>query len=110
MLPILPTVTALPRNPDDDAAYRTKALAKSALGIEPGAGVIGLTLVQMARALGLTDITVTDVIDERLETARSLGATRTLNGKDVDVEATMRELTEGQGVPLIQQNTKCGTR
>ncbi|KMM85876.1 dihydromonapterin reductase / dihydrofolate reductase [Pseudomonas taetrolens] len=27
-------------NPDDDAAYRTKALAKSALGIEPGAEVI----------------------------------------------------------------------
>ena len=27
-------------NPDDDAAYRTKALAKSVLGIEPGAEVI----------------------------------------------------------------------
>ena len=27
-------------NPDDDAAYRAKALAKSALGIEPGAEVI----------------------------------------------------------------------
>lgn len=27
-------------NPDDDAAYRTKALAKSALGIEPGSEVI----------------------------------------------------------------------
>ncbi len=27
-------------NPDDDAAYRAKALAKSALGIEPGADVI----------------------------------------------------------------------
>lgn len=27
-------------NPDDDAAYRQKALAKSALGIEPGAEVI----------------------------------------------------------------------
>ena len=66
-----------------------------------GAGVIGLTLVQMARALGLTDITVTDVIDARLETARALGASRTLNGKDVDVEATMRELTDGEGVPLI---------
>ena len=66
-----------------------------------GAGVIGLTLVQMARALGLTDITVTDVIDERLANARSLGATRTLNGKDVDVEATMREVTGGEGVPLI---------
>ena len=66
-----------------------------------GAGVIGLTLVQMARALGLTDITVTDVIDTRLETARALGASRTLNGKAVDVEATMRELTDGEGVQLI---------
>jgi L-gulonate 5-dehydrogenase len=66
-----------------------------------GAGVIGLTLVQMARALGLTDITVTDVIDARLETASALGASRTLNGKAVDVEATMRELTDGEGVPLI---------
>lgn len=66
-----------------------------------GAGVIGLTLVQMARALGLTDITVTDVIDTRLETAKSLGASRVLNGKAVDVEAHMREVTQGEGVPLI---------
>ncbi|WP_248768380.1 dihydromonapterin reductase [Pseudomonas sp. MWU12-2345] len=27
-------------NPDDDAAYRARTLAKSALGIEPGAGVV----------------------------------------------------------------------
>ncbi|KQQ56942.1 alcohol dehydrogenase [Pseudomonas sp. Leaf127] len=66
-----------------------------------GAGVIGLTLVQMARALGMTDITVTDVIDARLETAQALGATRVLNGKDIDVEAHMREATGGEGVPLI---------
>lgn len=66
-----------------------------------GAGVIGLTLVQMARALGLTDITVTDVLDTRLETARALGASRTLNGQTEDVEATLRELTNGEGVPLI---------
>ncbi len=66
-----------------------------------GAGVIGLTLVQMARALGLTDITVTDVIDSRLQTAKALGASRTLNGQEVDVEAAMRELTQGEGVPLI---------
>ncbi len=32
--------SALLFNPDDDAAYRTKALAKSALGIEPGSEVI----------------------------------------------------------------------
>jgi L-gulonate 5-dehydrogenase len=66
-----------------------------------GAGVIGLTVVQMARALGLTDITVTDVIEDRLETARQLGATRTVNGRTQNVEAVMREVTEGAGVPLI---------
>lgn len=66
-----------------------------------GAGVIGLTVVQMARALGLTDITVTDVIEDRLETARRLGATRTLNGRTQDVEAMMRKVTGGEGVPLI---------
>jgi L-gulonate 5-dehydrogenase len=66
-----------------------------------GAGVIGLTVVQMARALGLTDITVTDVIEDRLKTARQLGATRTLNGRTQDVEVVMREVTGGEGVPLI---------
>lgn len=66
-----------------------------------GAGVIGLTVVQMARALGIADITVTDVLDDRLATARTLGATRTLNGRDTNVEAAMREATGGEGVPLI---------
>jgi L-gulonate 5-dehydrogenase len=66
-----------------------------------GAGVIGLTIVQMARALGLTDITITDVIDTRLETARALGATRVINGQAEDVEALMKHATGGEGVPLI---------
>ncbi|ENA29868.1 MULTISPECIES: Zn-dependent oxidoreductase [Pseudomonas] len=66
-----------------------------------GAGVIGLTIVQMARALGLTDITVTDVIDTRLQTARALGATCTINGQAQDVESVMKEQTGGEGVPLI---------
>jgi L-gulonate 5-dehydrogenase len=30
-----------------------------------------------------------------------LGASLTLNGKELDVEAKMRELTHGEGVPLI---------
>ncbi|WP_043531534.1 Zn-dependent oxidoreductase [Litchfieldella xinjiangensis] len=66
-----------------------------------GAGVIGLTILQMARALGLEDITVTDVIDERLATARELGASRTFNGRQDDIEAAMQELTGGEGIPLI---------
>ncbi|WP_275288190.1 zinc-binding alcohol dehydrogenase family protein [Halomonas elongata] len=66
-----------------------------------GAGVIGLTILQMARAQGIEDITVSDVIDTRLDTARELGATRTLNGAEQDVEAEVAALTGGEGMPLI---------
>lgn len=66
-----------------------------------GAGVIGLTILQVAKAQGIDDITVSDVIDARLETARELGATRTINGQHEDVEAVVRELTAGEGMPLI---------
>lgn len=66
-----------------------------------GAGVIGLTILQMAQALGIEDITVTDVLEARLATARELGATRTFNGQQQDVEAEVETLTQGEGMPLI---------
>lgn len=66
-----------------------------------GAGVIGLTVLQMARALGVEDITVTDVLEPRLATAQALGATRTLDGQHQDIEAEVASLTEGEGMPLI---------
>lgn len=44
-----------------------------------GSGPIGLLAMQVAFAQGATDVTVTDVADERLEIARKTGATRTLN-------------------------------
>jgi len=66
-----------------------------------GAGVIGLTILQMARAKGIEEVIVTDVIDERLAAASELGARHVLNGRDQDVERAVMELTEGEGVPLI---------
>ncbi|CAM3471936.1 Zn-dependent oxidoreductase [Halomonas lysinitropha] len=66
-----------------------------------GAGVIGLTILQMARAKGIEEVIVTDVIDERLAVAQELGARHVLHGRDQDVEQTVLELTEGEGVPLI---------
>lgn len=66
-----------------------------------GAGVIGLTILQVAKAQGIEDITVSDIVDARLETARELGATRTINGQREDVEAVVSELTGGEGIPLI---------
>lgn len=66
-----------------------------------GAGVIGLTILQMARAKGIEEVIVTDVIDERLAVAQELGARHVLNGRDRDVEEAVLALTEGEGVPLI---------
>ncbi|PRY66259.1 L-gulonate 5-dehydrogenase [Vreelandella songnenensis] len=66
-----------------------------------GAGMIGMTILQMARAMGIDEIIVTDVIDERLSAAKALGATHVLNSRTQDVEKEILALTEGEGVPLI---------
>ncbi|MDK9738893.1 Zn-dependent oxidoreductase [Vibrio sp. D404a] len=65
-----------------------------------GAGVIGLTIVQIANVLGIPSIIV-DLLDEKLETAKQLGATHTINPKQENTEQRVMELTDGQGVPLI---------
>jgi len=66
-----------------------------------GAGVIGMTILQMARALGIEEIIVTDVINERLTAAKELGATHVLNSREQEVEKEVLALTQGEGVPLI---------
>ena len=47
-----------------------------------GAGPIGIMNVQVARALGATEIVISDVSAERLDVARSFGATTTLDARD----------------------------
>jgi L-iditol 2-dehydrogenase len=47
-----------------------------------GAGPIGQLAMQVARALGATDVTVTDVNAHRLEVASRTGATRTVDVSD----------------------------
>jgi L-iditol 2-dehydrogenase len=44
-----------------------------------GAGPVGILAMKVALALGVTDITMTDISPQRLEVARKLGATRTVN-------------------------------
>lgn len=66
-----------------------------------GAGVIGLTIVQVAKAMGIERIIVTDIVDERLAAAKSLGATDTINSKEQKVEDCIQKWMNGEGVPLI---------
>ena len=73
-----------------------------------GAGPIGLVAMQVAFAQGATEVTLTDVADERLRIGSRLGATRTLNvaeesldlsGSEADVmiecSGNERALTDG---------------
>jgi len=49
-----------------------------------GAGPIGLMNVQVAKALGATEVIITDIAEARLTMAQRLGATRTLDANSAD--------------------------
>ncbi len=61
-----------------------------------GQGPVGLSGTMLGKAMGARVIGV-DVTPERLELAKELGADLVLNPRDVDVGATVKELTYGEG-------------
>src|SRR5262249_60157563 len=65
-----------------------------------GAGLIGLMLVQVLRAAGLTRIVSVDIEDDRLALARELGAVHTINSRSADAPEKVRQLTDGRGADV----------
>ena len=63
-----------------------------------GCGGIGLNAVQGARIVGARRIIAVDVAEQKLEYARTMGATHTVNAAEVDVVAAIKDLTDGRGV------------
>lgn len=63
-----------------------------------GAGMIGLLVVQALRAAGCQEVIAVDIDDDRLELARRLGATDTINSKHKDVVGEVLAQTQGRGV------------
>ena len=70
-----------------------------------GAGGIGLNMIQAAALLSASVIIAVDLFDSRLELARQLGATHTINSSREDAEARIRELLEGQPLDVFIDNT-----
>ena len=70
-----------------------------------GAGGIGLNMIQAAGLLSASVIIAVDLFDSRLELARQLGATHTINSSHEDGEARIRELLEGQPLDVFIDNT-----
>ncbi|KAM0747507.1 alcohol dehydrogenase [Meredithblackwellia eburnea MCA 4105] len=58
-----------------------------------GIGAVGMGAVFAAAYLGVETIIVVDLVPERLELAKKLGATHSVNGKDSDVVAQIKKLT-----------------
>jgi aryl-alcohol dehydrogenase len=69
-----------------------------------GAGSVGLSAVMAARVAGATTIVAIDLHDERLDFARSVGATHTLNPSRDDVVASLVALT-GYGIDYALDTT-----
>ncbi|OPX42799.1 sorbitol dehydrogenase [Ruminiclostridium hungatei] len=66
-----------------------------------GAGTIGLVTLLACKAYGATEITVVDVLPKRLEYARKLGATATVNALEADVFAEIDKITGKKGMDIV---------
>ena len=77
------------------AVFRTAAVEPGATVAVLGCGGIGLSAVQGARIAGAGRIIAVDTLDNKLEIARQMGATDTVNASDGDPVAQVHELTGG---------------
>jgi len=78
------------------AAVRTAKVPVGATVCVIGCGGIGLSAIQGARVAGAGRIIAVDMSTEKLDTARLMGATDTVNASEVDdVVAAVKEMTAG---------------
>ena len=60
-----------------------------------GSGTVGMSAIMAAKVCGCTTIIAVDIKPERLELAKELGATHTVNSSEVDPVKAIIELTGG---------------
>lgn len=66
-----------------------------------GAGTIGLLTLLAVRLKGAGTIIVTDLSSHRLEMARRLGADITVNPRETDLAAVVRQVAGPSGMPVV---------
>ncbi len=66
-----------------------------------GAGCIGLVTLLACKAFGAANLIVVDVIPKRLELAKKLGATHTINAAQCDSRKEIESLTQGAGADVV---------
>ncbi|MEU0900180.1 S-(hydroxymethyl)mycothiol dehydrogenase [Streptomyces massasporeus] len=66
-----------------------------------GCGGVGDAAIAGSRLAGAATIIAVDIDDRKLETARSMGATHTVNSRENDPVEAIRELTGGFGADVV---------
>ena len=69
-----------------------------------GTGAVGLSAIMAAKLAGCAHIIAVDVHQHRLDLAKKLGATHTINGKEQDTVAEVRKIT-GKGAHYSVETT-----
>lgn len=89
------------------AVFTAYAAIRHAAGLQRGervavvaVGGVGVNLVQIAAALGAGQVIAIDVTAAKLEHARTMGATDTIDASREDVAERVAELTGGEGVEV----------
>ncbi len=80
------------------AALRSAGLQAGQTVAVFGCGGVGLSIVQGARIGGARQIIAVDQFDSKLEMAKAVGATHTVNSTQDDAVKAVRSLTRGLGV------------
>ncbi|MFC9913369.1 S-(hydroxymethyl)mycothiol dehydrogenase [Streptomyces sp. NPDC059862] len=66
-----------------------------------GCGGVGAAAIAGSNLAGAAKVIAVDIDDRKLETAKKLGATHTVNSKDADAVEAIRELTGGFGADVV---------
>ena len=66
-----------------------------------GVGCIGLSTLLSSKARGATNIIVVDMMENRLQIAKKLGATYALNPQKINVIERINEITDGKGAHVV---------
>ena len=103
---IPPGLSLLEASFAEPVAIGVQSCRRGAVGAELvlvlGCGPIGLALIEVARARGAR-VVAADVLPERLETARRLGAETIL--ADDGLERAVLDRTNGEGAPVVMEAT-----
>jgi S-(hydroxymethyl)mycothiol dehydrogenase len=83
------------------AALNTGAVGRGDSVAVIGCGGVGDAAIAGAQLAGATTIIAVDVDDRKLEWAKRLGATHTVNGRNADVVEAVQELTGGFGADVV---------